>query len=53
MFNIHDRIDTWHETPNDGVPLHEYLGFTWDEYGRWVKGEMSPEELASHGYEDT
>lgn len=52
MFNLNDRVAEWHETPNDGVPLHEYLGFTHDEYKRLLEGRMSPEELASHGYQD-
>lgn len=28
-------ISEWHRTPGT-VPLHEFLGFTWDEYARWA-----------------
>jgi len=31
-------IDRWHDNNNnddDGV-LHEFLGFTWEQYCRWV-----------------
>lgn len=34
---INDLIDQWHA--GDGkIPLHEFLGMTWDEYCKWVKG---------------
>jgi hypothetical protein len=40
---IDDRIDEWH-TMDDaeyialGEPaLHEYMGWTWEEYVRWVE----------------
>lgn len=38
---IDDYIDRWHATP-EGVPLHEYLGFSRDEYGLWLR---SPDSL--------
>ncbi len=34
--NIDDLIDDWHGSPDDGVPLHEYLGWTWEQYAHWV-----------------
>jgi len=32
-----DEVDRWHEMHGDGVPLHEFLGMTHDEYARWVE----------------
>ena len=29
---IDDFIDAWHDRNHDGLPLHEYLGMTEDEY---------------------
>lgn len=36
---LFDAVDDWHNGDSK-LPLHEYLGFTWDEYARWV---MHPE----------
>jgi hypothetical protein len=33
---IDDFVDVWHES-EVGVPLHEFLGFTHDEYALWVE----------------
>lgn len=32
-----DLTGQWHESPDDGVPLHEFLGMTWAEYKRWTE----------------
>lgn len=32
---IADRIDAWHNSDSD-LPLHDYLGMTWEEYQQWV-----------------
>lgn len=41
-----DFVDRWHSAPEgelDG-PLHEEMGWTWEEYARWTEtGEMPPE----------
>jgi len=40
---IEDRIEAWHITFADDEeysPLHEWLGWTWDEYGEYIKGNM-------------
>jgi hypothetical protein len=29
-------IAAWHDGPEDGISLHQYLGLTWDEYKTWV-----------------
>lgn len=33
---IDDYIDRWHEEDNE-LPLHEWLGMTWDEYSLVVR----------------
>ena len=33
---IDDYIDQWH-TGNSDVPLHTYLGMSWEEYAAWIK----------------
>jgi hypothetical protein len=32
---IDDYIDQWHDDPR-GLPLHDYLGMTGEEYGLWL-----------------
>lgn len=39
--DMDDHVDRWHDGDSP-LELHEYLGLTWDEYGRWVK---DPESL--------
>lgn len=50
--NIHDDIDDWHDNAADTVALHDYLGIPWNQYGAWVEGKLSKEELAKFGYYD-
>ena len=35
---IYDKIDAWHmsEPGTENLELHEYLGWTIDEYAHWV-----------------
>jgi hypothetical protein len=36
--SIEDWVDEWHDLDvNIPMPLHEYLGMTWEEYGQWVQ----------------
>lgn len=35
--DLDDLVDLWHNSPDDGVPLHEFLGMTWDEYKAWTE----------------
>jgi hypothetical protein len=35
--DIDDSIDHWHNTHEDNLELHEYLGFTWLEWGYYVE----------------
>ena len=39
---IDDYIDKWHDGDSE-LPLHTYLGMSWDEYTLWIE---SPENLA-------
>lgn len=34
---IHDRIEAWHNTPDDERSLARYLGMTDEEYFDWVR----------------
>lgn len=34
--NINDLIGKWHESDSE-LELHEYVGFTWEQYARWVE----------------
>lgn len=48
---IYDLIHQWHAGANldddaDYLPLHEFLGMTWEQYGRWVELKMPADELA-------
>ena len=39
---INDKIDKWHLHYKGDMPLHEYLGWTWDEYVVWVTTRSNP-----------
>lgn len=45
--DIHEYVARWHAggfgSPESQVDLHEYLGFTWEQYGRWVTTGQLPE----------
>jgi hypothetical protein len=34
---IDDFIDVWHETPNQAMALHDFLGMSWEEYALWAE----------------
>ena len=34
---IYDLVDQWHDKEEDGVPLHEFLGLTWNDYKLFVE----------------
>lgn len=38
---IGSYIRMWHELPEDGVELHDFLGMTWDEYTSWGEGSKT------------
>ncbi|MFL6202755.1 MAG: hypothetical protein ACJ76J_26600 [Thermoanaerobaculia bacterium] len=33
---IDDFVELWHES-GSALPLHEFLGMTWEEYSAWVQ----------------
>lgn len=37
-----DLIGEWHDSPEDGRTLHEFLGLTWEEYGKWLQTNELP-----------
>jgi hypothetical protein len=43
---INDLIDQWHEG-NTGVPLHEFLGMTWEQYGEWLESNLWPKHIGN------
>jgi hypothetical protein len=42
---IEDKIEEWHEGAGPDKELHEYLGFTLDEYKDWFKTNLVPQRL--------
>jgi hypothetical protein len=40
---IDDLVEAWHSEPENGVPLHEHLDMTWDQYNRWLRTGELPE----------
>lgn len=38
---VDDLVEEWHTTPM-GVPLHEHLDMSHDEYARWVESGVFP-----------
>ena len=44
---IHDAIDRWHDSTVDLGPLWEWLGFTEQEWARWVERPSSLTEILS------
>ena len=37
---IHDYVDRWHDGPGK-VPIHEFLGLSFEEYSWWVSDEKA------------
>ncbi len=45
-----DLVDTWH-TSKTGVPLHEFMGITHDEYKVYLeRAELPIDFMARHGW---
>lgn len=40
--DIHAAIAAWHDGEGEQVPLHEFLGLSWEEYSTWVEGGPLP-----------
>jgi hypothetical protein len=34
--DIAERVKLWHDSEANEVSLHEYLGWTWEDYCEWV-----------------
>ena len=41
---IDNLIDEWHNDQETTLSLHEYLGWTWEQYARYVESGTIPEE---------
>jgi len=39
--DLEDYVSRWHEGPDDGVDLHDYLGFTHDEYSALLQVDFT------------
>lgn len=39
---IEDKVAAWHDGGGFGVPLHDYLGMTREQYASWVEGKPIP-----------
>lgn len=39
---VDDAIDAWHDGAGPGQSLHEYLGWTWEQYAHWVQTNEIP-----------
>ncbi len=41
---ISNSIDAWHEGAGAGKSLHDFLGWTWEEYKDYVEDNIIPEK---------
>lgn len=41
---VENRIDEWHAGTYDG-PLHEFLGWSWEEYKLYVTDNVLPDRM--------
>lgn len=40
---IDDKIEEWHQTSSyKELSLHEFLGWTWQQYKNWVEKGVKP-----------
>ena len=40
--HLDDRIDAWHNGDGESKSLHEYLGWSWEQYKHWAEtGELN------------
>jgi hypothetical protein len=42
MSDISAAIEAWHDDPDTTLPLHEYLGMTWEQYATWAETMVLP-----------
>lgn len=38
---VEDMVDAWHRDPTTKA-IHEFLGWTWEQYARWVETNQVP-----------
>ena len=48
-WQIHDHIAAWHDNPDSGPDLAEYLGMTWEQYKAWGERGVLPERVSDEG----
>ena len=41
-----DAVDAWHQDPHD-MSIHEFLGWTWEQYAYWVETNKQPGETVN------
>lgn len=45
---LNRRVAIWHETSHGSdIPLHAFLGLTWDEYTTWTEAKTIPTRLTA------
>lgn len=50
--DIEAFVESWHES-DEAMPLHDYLGFSWDDYRLWVEQPGSLRMIiAAHKYDE-
>jgi hypothetical protein len=45
---MEEYVDAWHQSPDDGRSLAEFLGLTQAEYALWVEKPSALESLLNH-----
>lgn len=48
MRDLDEMVEEWHDGPDDGIELHEYLGLTWQEYKSWTETTVDPRVACKH-----
>lgn len=39
-------VEAWHNAPEDGTSLHDFMGISWEEYAEWLQDpEIVPERF--------
>lgn len=48
-------ISFWHSRlyPEDGLAIHEFLGFTWEDYSAWIESSLSVTDILARRKADT
>jgi hypothetical protein len=41
---LDEQVEEWHHGEGGAMPLHQYLGMTWEQYAFWTEnGDIPPE----------